>query len=301
MNQHLIDTVVHAVLYEGHILHPSRGLAKRSERGSTCGRVFPEVCAGQKASDNAMQTECLVEGTTSTRVEIIARFLQPMERDLGALAAPLREMPALNNPDFFHMVPVLEVDGQQYQSRQEAVERVVPMPTWTLGELCAQPQMMPFSFAPTRSIEPVLDSREHIAGVVVRRQEAVEGVVEISAQLVGESLVKISVRLVNRSRLPVDFLDAEEVALRTLVATHVIFHAHDGEFVSLIDPPEAFAAAAATCRNLGTWPVLIGDEQKAERDTLLSSPIILCDYPSFVPDELFAPSEIEEGLAVASA
>ncbi len=50
-----------------------------------------------------------------------------------------------------------------------------------------------------------------------------------------------------------------------------------GAFVSLTDPPPALAEAAAACENSGTWPVLVGEE--GARDTLLSSPIILCDYP----------------------
>jgi hypothetical protein len=39
--------------------------------------------------------------------------------------------------------------------------------------------------------------------------------------------------------------------------------------------------AAASCVNLHTWPVLIGDPGDPDRcDTLLSSPIILSDVPS---------------------
>ena len=58
--------------------------------------------------------------------------------------------------------------------------------------------------------------------------------------------------------------------MRSLISTHTILGVRPGEFVSLLDPPEAFREAAAGCRNIGTWPALVGEE--GERDGLLSSP-----------------------------
>ena len=49
----------------------------------------------------------------------------------------------------------------------------------------------------------------------------------------------------------------------------------------LMDPPEASKVIAQSCQNLRIWPVLVGNEGKC--DTMLSSPIILYDYPLF-PD-----------------
>src|SRR5262249_55549765 len=61
-----------------------------------------------------------------------------------------------------------------------------------------------------------------------------------------------------------------EALMRSLISTHTILGVRPGEFVSLLDPPEAFREAAAGCRNIGTWPALVGEE--GERDGLLSSP-----------------------------
>ena len=36
---------------------------------------------------------------------------------------------------------------------------------------------------------------------------------------------------------------------------------------------------AAACRNMGAWPVLVGDAGKSECDTMLASPIILYEDP----------------------
>jgi hydrogenase maturation protease len=73
----------------------------------------------------------------------------------------------------------------------------------------------------------------------------------------------------------------------------------DGRFVSLLAPPEQISELAASCKNVGTWPVLVGEE--GERDTLLSSPIILYDYPQIAPEsagDLFDGTEIDEILAL---
>ena len=70
-------------------------------------------------------------------------------------------------------------------------------------------------------------------------------------------------------------------------------------FVSLLDPPDNFSAEAAACRNEGTWPVLVGEE--GERGCVLSSPIILYDYPRIAPEsagELFDGTEIDEILTL---
>ena len=56
---------------------------------------------------------------------------------------------------------------------------------------------------------------------------------------------------------------------------------------------------AQECHNLRTWPVLVGNE--GEYDTMLSSPIILYDYPQIAPESpgsLFDGTEIDEILTL---
>ena len=57
--------------------------------------------------------------------------------------------------------------------------------------------------------------------------------------------------------------------------------------------------SARACQNIGTWPILVGDED--QRDTILSSPIILYDYPQVAPEspgDLFDGAEIDEILSL---
>ncbi|MCI0463115.1 MAG: hypothetical protein L0Z62_39720, partial [Gemmataceae bacterium] len=155
-----------------------------------------------------------------------------------------------------------------------------------LGELLAQSRQVAFSF-------PADCTRE-------RHQQAIEGEVLLSARSAGEGLVMLTVCA--RNLTPLD--DAEqcsrdEALLSSLVSTHAILHVRGGSFVSLTDPPEACREAAAQCRNVGAWPVLVGEEGAA--DTLLCSPIILPDYPQVAPEspgDLFDSTEIDEILTL---
>ena len=87
--------------------------------------------------------------------------------------------------------------------------------------------------------------------------------------------------------------------MRSLVSAHLLLGVREGEFVSLLDPPESLREVAGQCRNVGAFPVLVGEEGK--RDTMLSSPIILYDYPQIAPEsagDLFDGTEIDEILSL---
>jgi len=87
--------------------------------------------------------------------------------------------------------------------------------------------------------------------------------------------------------------------MRSLVSAHTLLGVADGQFVSLLEPPEELKALATSCENIGAWPVLVGAE--GVRDTMLASPIILYDYPQIAPEspgDLFDGTEIDEILAL---
>jgi hydrogenase maturation protease len=87
--------------------------------------------------------------------------------------------------------------------------------------------------------------------------------------------------------------------LRALASTHTILEVQDGEFVSLLDPPACWREAATACRNVGAWPVLVGDER--QKDRMLAAPIILYDYPRVAPEspgDFYDGTEIDEMLTL---
>jgi hypothetical protein len=91
----------------------------------------------------------------------------------------------------------------------------------------------------------------------------------------------------------------EEALMGSMVSTHAILSVDRGEFLSLLEPADELREAAAGCENKGTWPVLVGEE--GARDAMLSSPIILYDYPQIAPESpgaLFDGTEIDEILTL---
>lgn len=284
MNKALVDQVVAAVLYEGYILYPYRASAKKNRQRFTFGRVYPEIFhhAQKGAEPCVVQTECLVQGAAA-EVEISIRFLQPVWREVVSEGA---------------VVPEVQVDGKLLQTWQEAIEREFRVPVKISRERSTQPQTCPFSFPSAETDEPTPSVQVQIR----RRQEALAGIIEISTAAVAEEVWKITVRVLNSTPVPKAALaDQDAVLMRTFASTHVILNVHQGSFISLLEPPPEQIAAADSCLNIGVWPVLVGDPKKAERDTMLASPIILYDYPKIAPEsagDLFDGGEIDEILTL---
>lgn len=303
MNTSALDQLVNAVLYEGYILYPYRASSVKNQRERfTFGRVYPQAFSEAQAGaeSSLMQTECLVEvSSRQPRVSGCVRFLQPLRREVGIIEPPVLGWDATAKPPF-HLVQNLEVDGAVYQTWLEAVERGVPIPEISLGE--GERQIQQFEFAATQELLPILNREQHAVGALLRRTEAIRGVVEILASSQAPGAFRVTVRISNLSALPGTELENQDAILaRTFASAHTILRAQGAAFVSLMDPPEAFKQAAAACKNIGTWPVLVGREEIAERDTLLSSPIILYDYPQIAPEsqgDLFDNLEIDEILSL---
>ena len=299
MNEELVDRIVHAVLYEGYILYPYRPSAKKNRQRFTFGRVYPEAYSRAQNGAEAfvMQTECLVEGHAPA-MDVKVRFLHPMAREIGRLATS-RE--GNNEQQPFEPVLELQVDDTIYQTWQESVERDVTART-QLRQLLDVIERIGFHFPGTRKLERIHDKEQRPAGVILRRQETIEGAVEIAAEALDADLFRITVRIINRSPLAADQVeDQEAVLMRTFASTHTVLHVEGGKFLSLIDPPAPVAACAAECKNIGTWPVLVGEEEKGEQDAMISSPIILYDYPKIAPEspgDLFDAAEIDEILTL---
>jgi hypothetical protein len=304
MNQGLIDKIVQAVLYEGYILYPYRASTRKNRQRFTFGRIYPEAysLAQNGAEPCAMQTQCLVEARSpGAELEVIVRFLHPTVREVCALDKPLQEPPELGHPDYYQFVSEMKVDGTLYQSWQEAVEREIRIPVRILsGE--SSLQKTPFVFPAARTVEPIKNNQGETVGVLIRIQAGLEGFVELNAEKIAAPLTKIAVHIVNQTPISeADMRGDAAIIRRTFASTHTILHVRGGEFISQIDPPAEYAEASTTCRQTGTWPILVGDEQKKERDTMVSSPIILYDYPQIAPEspgDLFDGGEIDEILTL---
>ena len=129
---------------------------------------------------------------------------------------------------------------------------------------------------------------------------SVEGAVTVSARLLEAGLYQVAVHVVNRTVLKSpESLSRDQMLPYALAAAYTILAVRDGEFISLLDPPDELRDAASECQNSGTWPVLAGEP--GQRSYMLSSPIILYDYPQIAPEspgDLFDGTEIDEILTL---
>jgi len=294
VNTSLLDKVVDAVLYEGHILYPYRPSSKKNRQRFTFGRVYPQdySIAQEGAEPFVMQTECLTRSLTKPcTLEVSVRFLHPMAREIGLPFTPQ-----------FEVVPELRVDGHFFQTWQEAVEREIKPPPMPLHASTPSRLNFPFGFPASQELGPIHDQQDCVAGMIRRRQNALEGAVEIEATPVNGQVFRITVRILNQTPMQgTEWNHQDAVLMRTFASTHAILHALGAEFLSMTDPPADYQLAVAGCKNLGTWPVLVGDGEKGERDTMLSSPIILSDYPQIAPESpgnLFDGTEMDEMLTL---
>ncbi len=296
MNAALVEKVVNAVLYEGYILYPYRATSAKNRERFTFGRVYPEdYSIAQKGAEPClMQTQCLLQNESKDAVvTVTVRFLHPMAREVGLLSSPIDEMPSDGTPDF-SVVPDFRVGEQLYQTWQEVVEQKIEVPTFPLRE--AWQTKHAFEFPAFHSLEPIRSDDGKIGAVLVRRQDAVRGAIEIEAQPIDDAVYKLTVRILNRTPVSPNELENPAVILmRTFTSTHTILQTVGGEWFSLTDPPPAYADTTAACQNIGTWPVLVGEQTKHERDALLSSPIILYDYPQIAPE---SPGDLFDGLEI---
>jgi hypothetical protein len=282
MNLKLVERIVNALLYEGYILYPYRASAVKNRQRWNFGVIYPQDYSLSQggAEASSMQTECLLLGDQRAKLDVKIRFLHLLARTVGA--------------------EPLEIGATIPAAWQEAVEREVDAPGIDLGEIVAEPRRMTFAFPAMREATPLLDSGGQAVGVIARRQQLIEGTVEVAAERAGDGLFKVAVRILNLTPLEdACHKSRDEALMRSLISTHTILGVRRGEFVSLLDPPEAFREAAAGCRNIGAWPALVGEE--GERDCLLAAPIILYDYPQVAPEsagDFYDGTEIDELLTL---
>jgi hypothetical protein len=157
-----------------------------------------------------------------------------------------------------------------------------------------RPAREPFEFPGRSWREPVSCA----AGELLREQHTVTGTVDVSAQLETAGLYRVAVEVRNTTEMPPrPDPGRDDAALWSLASAHTILHVRGGAFVSQTDPPKACRTAAAACRNVGVWPVMVGEH--GATDTVLAAPIILPDYPQVAPEspgDCFGVAEIDKML-----
>ncbi len=300
MNLERVEKIAKAVLYEGYMLYPYRPTATKNAQRFNFGVAYPRAYSeAQSGADSwFLRTETALEGGAETQIEIVVRFLHLRSRVVGRFETPLEKFDPTVPPDF-RIVDRLTLGGKVYRPWEDAVEREVRLPVWPLGELTGAPREHRFSFPANRETVGLADPEGRIAGVLVNTQESVRGRVAVSARAADEACHTLAVEVQNGASFSGEGDSRQEALKRSLVSTHTILGVRRGRFVSLLDPPERLRMVVQTCRNVGTWPVMVGEP--GETDCMLSSPITLYDYPQIAPEtnwDLFDGTEIDELLSL---
>ncbi|MFI7047392.1 hypothetical protein [Streptosporangium sandarakinum] len=318
--------VADAVLYEGYLLYPYRASAAKNRMRWQFGVLVPPGF-DTTCEHSSSVTECLLERADDAEVRLRLRFLHVrtrlVERAEDGGHRPVAELtvetagPATPGtgaaggvPDG---VPSLETVGETdpgtagagapggvttYLSFEEATERETEV-AFPVAELLDGERAADVRLPGDRSVEAITGPSGQARGRVVREHLPLHAVVRARAERVAGpyDLVRLSVRVENVTGWDDPDATREQALRRSLISAHLIIGVTGGAFVSLLDPPEWARPAAETCRNERTWPVLVGEP--GHRDVLLSSPIILYDYPDTAPEspgDMFDATEIDEML-----
>ncbi len=298
-----IKEIADAVLYEGYLLYPYRQSALKNRTRWTFGVVYPREYSEANGGIEpwTMHTECLVEGVKGQvddiSLDITVRFLHLLARTV-VQSEPVKDEHVEANAGEWSLASRFADEPLQ-----EGVEREVSVLDLSLSELIAHPRVVEIDFPGGRMMDDkgATNQASTIStGQVVREQQPIVGAILLVAEPVRENLFKLSVHIENRTPETGEVTSRRDAVLfQSFVSTHTILQVKQGSFISLLDPHEALQPLVKGCQNLRTWPVLVGNQ--GERNAMVSSPIILYDYPQIAPESpgaLFDGTEIDEILSL---
>jgi hypothetical protein len=268
--------VADAVLYEGYLLYPYRANSRKNQSRWQFGVLGPQGAADTGIGEEAtLSAQVLVRSSGVPCLTGAVRFLQlqhrAAERDVGGR---------------FEQVDELATGSASWLTWDEAVEREIGIDRFPLSGL---PRTLDISVPADTDIES-LDG-----GRLVRTRRALHGQLDISADRDGE-LLRLSLEV--RNTAP-PAADKDDAIATSFIGTHLLIEVTDGEFVSLLDPPDSAGAAVARCMQHRCFPVLAGPPD--EHDLVLVSPIILYDHPEIAEQSkgaLYDSTEIDEILTL---
>ncbi|BBY36116.1 hypothetical protein MMAN_02500 [Mycobacterium mantenii] len=267
--------VADAVLYEGYLLYPYRGTSSKNQSRWQFGVLGPPgAAAAGLGEDDTLSAEFVVDGAPA--VTLVVRFLQLQHR---------RAERTTGDGDF-EPVDELRTPAGSWLTWDEAVEC-----ERSFGPIALDGRQRTLSVAADASSDvEYLDG-----GRLVRQRQEVWGAMTVASEPDGD-LQRVSVRISNAGA---PARDKEDAIARSMIGTHIIAEVIGGQFISLLEPPQAATEAVSKCRQQRCFPVLAGPP--GANDMLLISPIILYDHPEVAEQSdtaLYDCTEIDEILTL---
>ncbi len=265
--------IADAVLMEGYALYPYRASAPKNRYRWTFGVLAPRAWSEAGGCEAWwLEAQVLVAGERP-RISAQLRFFQIERRRVEDANA--RELPCL------------DADGELAVSWDEGIARTIDF------DIPAHDHALEAAFEGGAAIEP------HGAGQVIRerRELRVRIVTRCERVPADRSLHRITIRVENVGPCDDPRAPREQAVASALASCHLLIGVSDGELLSAIDPPTWAVDAAAACKSVRTYPVLLG--QPGASDLMLAAPFILYDHPQVAPEsagDLCDATEIDELL-----
>ncbi len=273
-------TIADAVLYEGYLLYPYRATSSKNQSRWQFGVLGPEGAADAGiGEDDSLATQFVVDG--AGELALMVRFLQLQRRHAERAERDGR----------FERVDEFTSGSQTWVTWDEAIEREQSFGPFTLSDLAddESPRALPVEVPGGTDVEDVDGGR------LIRTRAEISGLLDLRAEI-DDGLYRVSLTVRNTAA----GAPGKDAAIAvSMIGTHVIAEVVGGEFVSLLEPPDAAEAAVARCAQHRCFPVLAG--RPGERDLLLVSPIILYDHPEIAEQSegaLYDSTEIDEILTL---
>ena len=125
---------------------------------------------------------------------------------------------------------------------------------------------------------------------------AIAGRVRMRAELLGPELARVKLCVHNSTEIDLSREVSRAEALRhSLLSVHPLLEVDGGRFASPLERDGGLGAAVIGCEPLNTFPVLVGEGDRA----VLGAAIALPEHPELAPESLgnlFDNTEIEEAL-----
>ncbi|MCV7197126.1 hypothetical protein [Mycobacterium angelicum] len=291
-----LSAVADAILYEGYLLYPYRRSSPKNrvrwQFGVLAPRPWlsPDADADTGVSGSAdgwyQRSECLLEAPHSACIRVRLRFLHVHHRSVQRACADGE----------FEPVDQLDDGERRHLTFDDAVPREHEVVA-TIADLVDSSLVVDVRVPGAQTIEPLPQG----AGRIIRTSQAISATIRLSISTAQAPfpLRTLYVTTENSDATTVSGVARRDALSASLVATHTLIGLDDGAFLSLLDPPAWATPAAKACRNIHTFPVLAGEPGR--HDVMLSSPILLYDYPAVSPEspgDLFDAGEIDEILSL---
>lgn len=282
--------VADAVLYEGYLLYPYRATAGKNQCRWQFGVLGPAGaaetgCGEEPTVASQLVVRPAVGGAAAVTVHL--RFLQLQRRTAQRLS------------DTGGAVDVdeLVVAGRSWLSWDEAVAHELTLGPWSIDDLSGG-RLERLTVPGGEDVETVIDDVGSAAGRLVRRRSPLQAVLRLRTDSgTRADACRLDVEVENVTGHSAG--DKHDAIAASFIGAHLVLELHDGDFVSMTDPPESIAELAAGCRQHRCWPVLAGPDE--DTSLMLVSPIILYDHPELAPQSagaLFDSTEIDEILTL---